>query len=487
MNQENAHQQAQSLLTIEISADQVNRQMELILDSRHFRQNKSLEKFLRYVVAKKISGEEGELKEFTIGLEVFQRGADYDPRKDAVVRVQANVLRKRLAGYYEEEGAQDEIVIEMPKGHYVPQFQRRAESCDSTHAPARENETALACEQINSGALTDFHPQIPSSGRRARWKTLALIAATFMLGLGTAVAWQNYLGERVLARVGVGRIGNANGASAKSAIDPAYMPLWEKFLEPGAENVLAYGTPQFFVGKGLFLRDVQVNSPAEAESAAQLLAIEKTFHQPLKPTEVYTGVGETHGVHLLTRFFDKSSGNLRVTRSRMVGWDEMRKANVIFLSSMRFHTLAKELPYPSDFSISQGSTSRIVNLRPRAGELEAYGDGDNVVYAVITVWPGKLLQRRILILSGSTTWATLAAAEYVTDPDYMRQLNQHLEQCRTQTGQRRHAPFFQALLRAEVKDNQPISINYVTHHDLEINDPAQENKENIARLTAPRN
>lgn len=141
------------------------------------------------------------------------------------------------------------------------------------------------------------------------------------------------------------------------------------------------------------------------------------------------------------------------------------------------------MPYQSDFSINQGVTSKVVNLRPRAGEPETYGGGDDVVYAVITVWPGKLLQRRILILSGSTTWATLAAAEYVTDPEYLSQLNQHLEQCRAQTGQARHAPFYQVLLRAEVKDNQPVSVNYVTHHDLEIADPAQAN---IARLIGAR-
>ena len=89
---------------------------------------------------------------------------------------------------------------------------------------------------------------------------------------------------------------------------------------------------------------------------------------------------------------------------------------------------------------------------------------------MLTVWPGKPHQRRIVILSGSTTWATLAAAEYVTDPEYLRQLNHHLEQCRAQKKAAHHAPYFQALLRAQVKDNQPISISYVTHHDLHIAD-----------------
>jgi hypothetical protein len=152
----------------------------------------------------------------------------------------------------------------------------------------------------------------------------------------------------------------------------------------------------------------------------------------------------------------------------------MKNANVIFLSSMRFQTLAKELPYPSDFVMNSGLTSAVVNLRPAAGESATYGGGKSSVYAVLTMWPGKLHQRRIMILSGGDTWATLAAAEYVTDPEYLRQLNQHLEQCRKKNGAARHAPYFQVLLRAEVKDNQPISINYVTHHDLQIPDQPNE-------------
>jgi len=466
----------------EVRPEQVNRQLELILNSRHLRQARSLEKFLRYVVAKSLAGEEGDLKEYTIGVDVFQRGADYDPRKDAVVRVQANVLRKRMASYYEDEGLHDEVIIEIPKGHYVPQFYRRALKADSAVVP-----TAPVRGQ---SAGVEESLLLPPHGHRFRWKTLVLVAATFVLGLATAMGWQSWRGKRVLAGSGAGPFAAAGQAANKNAVDPAYLPLWERFLEPGAENILAYGTPQFFVSSGLYLRDVEVNSPQESDAAARLKMLQRTMHESFRPTEVYTGVGETHGVYLLTKFFGKINGDLRVTRSRMVGWGELKNANVIFLSSMRFHTLAKELPYPSDFAIHPGISSKIVNLHPRLGEPETYGGGgDDVVYAFVTVWPGKLHQRRILVLSGSTTWATLAAAEYVTDPEYLRQLNPHLEQCRKQSGHAQHSPFFQVLLRAEVKDNQPINISYVTHHDFEIADPPAPGPlaagtENVARLSA---
>ncbi|HEU0174746.1 MAG TPA: hypothetical protein VFV58_10825 [Blastocatellia bacterium] len=443
----------------EPSAAQIKRQMERILDSNRFRQAKSLEKFLRYVVTRKLDGAENELKEYTIGLEVFQRGADYDPRRDAVVRVQANVLRKRMASYYQEEGAGDELIIEMPKGHYVPRFHFRpgiAGLEDRVEYPDAPAERRLSPAQ--------------SGGDSARVPTPVFIAMTFILGLLTAFAFQHWRGDWILAEK------NIEGAPKPAAtVDPVYLPLWGKFFEPGAENLLAYGTPQFFTADGVYLRDVEVNSPQEGGLGSRLMSLRKASHLDFQPTEIYTGVGETHGVYLLTRFFSKAARELSVTRSRMVGWNEMKNANVIFLSSMRFHTLAKDLPYPSDFVINQGTRgAAIINLRPAADESATYGGTVGEEYAALTVWPGKLHQRRIVILSGSTTWATMAAAEYVTDPEYLLQLNQHLEQCRLKAGSARHAPYFQALLRAEVKDNHPISISYVTHHDLQIADQSDE-------------
>jgi hypothetical protein len=73
-----------------------------------------------------------------------------------------------------------------------------------------------------------------------------------------------------------------------------------------------------------------------------------------------------------------------------------------------------------------------------------------------------------MILSGNTTWATQAAAEYATDAEHLGQLNQHLARCKDRAGRSDHSSFFQVLLRVEVKDNQPIGVSYITHHDLDI-------------------
>lgn len=79
-------------------------------------------RFLRFTVEQAIEGRAGDLKEYLIGIEVFDRKSTYDPRVDPIVRVEARRLRAKLQQYYRSAGAEDPIRIEFPTGSYVPQF-----------------------------------------------------------------------------------------------------------------------------------------------------------------------------------------------------------------------------------------------------------------------------------------------------------------------------------------------------------------------------
>ena len=87
-----------------------------------------LAQLLDFVVASTLRGEAAHLKETTIGVYVFGRNPDYDPKVDTIVRSQAWRLRAKLRKYYASEGADDPIVVDIPTGHYVPVFHVRQES-----------------------------------------------------------------------------------------------------------------------------------------------------------------------------------------------------------------------------------------------------------------------------------------------------------------------------------------------------------------------
>ena len=110
----------------------VRHALDSIVSSKVFSQSDSLKRFLQHVVEARLEGRDRELKELTIGTDVFGRGDAYDPRIDPIVRVQATRLRSKLRDYYMEEGIADPVVIELPKGAYIPSFRRSDEEATDT-------------------------------------------------------------------------------------------------------------------------------------------------------------------------------------------------------------------------------------------------------------------------------------------------------------------------------------------------------------------
>ena len=96
-----------------------------ILTDPGFQASAARRSLLKFVVEETLAGRGEQLKGFTIAVAVFARDQDFDPQSDPVVRVEARRLRRDLHSYYDTAGKQDPIVISIPKGGYVPQFERR--------------------------------------------------------------------------------------------------------------------------------------------------------------------------------------------------------------------------------------------------------------------------------------------------------------------------------------------------------------------------
>jgi tetratricopeptide (TPR) repeat protein len=109
----------------ETSGKRIRQQLNRILGSKSFEGAERLKRFFGFIVGEALEGRGDQLKEFVVGEYVFEKGASFDPRNDPIVRVQARRLRARLTRYYHDEGTADEVVIELPKGGYLPVFRRR--------------------------------------------------------------------------------------------------------------------------------------------------------------------------------------------------------------------------------------------------------------------------------------------------------------------------------------------------------------------------
>lgn len=116
-----------------LPTEHVLAQLEKITNSQEFATADQLKSMLRFICSETIAGRSAQLKAYVIGIEVFGRTIDFDPQTDAIVRVQAGQLRLRLTNYYAGAGCDDTILINVPKGGYVPQFSWRTSKKRSGH------------------------------------------------------------------------------------------------------------------------------------------------------------------------------------------------------------------------------------------------------------------------------------------------------------------------------------------------------------------
>jgi len=126
-------------------AELVERQLDKIILSPHFKTAKKIQTFLQYILRKSLAGDADKLKQYTIAVEALGFPADFDTDTNPVIRIIAGRVRKRLADYYENEGVNDDLLISIPKGSYSPTFElnrrnkklRNKEEGDSHSVPPK--------------------------------------------------------------------------------------------------------------------------------------------------------------------------------------------------------------------------------------------------------------------------------------------------------------------------------------------------------------
>ena len=108
-----------------LTSEDIHSEMARILSSATFIRSKRLGRFLRFTVEQCLEGRQNSLKEYLVGVEVFNKLETFDPRIDSIVRVEARRLRSKLERYYQTEGREDQVVIQFRKGSYVPTIMTR--------------------------------------------------------------------------------------------------------------------------------------------------------------------------------------------------------------------------------------------------------------------------------------------------------------------------------------------------------------------------
>jgi hypothetical protein len=155
----------------------VEQQLEHLLASPLFHSSKRYGQFLRFVVARALDGQGNHLKERVLGLEIFERPADYDTNTDPIVRVTAAEIRKRIDQYYQDPKHSQEIRIFLSSGSYVPHFSWPGHPNGFPDAPTAPSASGLTVFKAESITVPANPPVLRSTGFSGRAKTLVVMAA----------------------------------------------------------------------------------------------------------------------------------------------------------------------------------------------------------------------------------------------------------------------------------------------------------------------
>jgi len=179
---------------VEFSQEGVQHELERILASDKFARSKRLRSLLTFTVSQTLQGNTETLKEYVIGTEVLEKPETFDPRHDSLVRVLANRLRVKLKEYYSNGGSNDPLVIEFPKGRYVPRFKPR-EFLDIENQKKLQARNACSFTKLLATKLSE--PVLAEAAERLEEAVESDPSfAPARAGLATTYAFQVFLGFR---------------------------------------------------------------------------------------------------------------------------------------------------------------------------------------------------------------------------------------------------------------------------------------------------
>lgn len=169
----------------------VEQALESICASDEFGRSERLTRFLKYIVRESLDGEVARLKAYSIALSVFDRPESFDPQLDPVVRIEAGRLRRALERYYAGPGADDVIIIGVPKGAYVPSFSARERPSPNCSPAAGAGEPPVIPQTLNPASRAGASPS------RVSWRSKAVagIAVIMALMIGSAIMVAQHKGD----------------------------------------------------------------------------------------------------------------------------------------------------------------------------------------------------------------------------------------------------------------------------------------------------
>jgi len=394
------HTEVEELLD-EPSVEERRQLIDRVASSAQFGRSARLRDFLLYVGAQSLKEGRPEIHEQEIGAKVFGRSPSYDRSQDNIVRVNATELRKRIDAYFATDGAHETLILEIPRGGYKPIFHRRLPGEPPRPAPPPE---PIPAEAITT-ALTIAPPKTTSRATFV-WAGLAAI-----LAIACAVLLQQNLALR--------------STSARWAGRPTVESFWKDFVK-GQQEV------------DIVLPDASATMSAEITHQSMMLSdylehnyITQQETASLSPDRIsdlkdifghsLVTLGDFHAAQQILAL-PPVAPSLRLVLARFYTPDSIKRNSFVLLGGRKANPWIGLFEDQMNFNVAfdqQHNDGFVTNRHQQPGEQPSYAAWTNTNdlttgYSIVAYLPNPNRTGNVIILAGTDSDTTNAAAEFLT-------------------------------------------------------------------------
>jgi hypothetical protein len=413
--------------------------LERIASSVYVKRAARLQELLLYLGKCSLKDRCETIHEQKIGVEVFGRSADYDTSDDNIVRTNISELRKRVEAYFEGEGASETLVVEIPRGSYVPVFRYRpAKPQIVREAPVSEAPAPANVIPISQPA--DEARDIPSGRPQSRW--VWALGAVIIVALGGALIVSQY------------RYRSFYRSMYPWQSQPTVAELWGGILNARPDTDIVLADASFGLLQDINKKSFEFNDYLNRSymSKLQTQKASPDLRAVLDRIETWN-LGDQDDFKLARRILalDPQGAKIHLYNARGYLPDLTKRDNVIliggrmsnpwddlFEGQMNFVAV-----FPPDGPIT------VVNRTPMKGELAVYAQTSSAQYCVVSYLPNPDHTGVILLIEGTDAEATEAAGDFLLSDDQLSAFRKLLHGDKF--------PYFEALLRVSSVPGTPLT------------------------------
>jgi hypothetical protein len=388
-------------------APELREHLEEIFQSAVFRGSHRSQLFLKHIVERSLGGESESLRERIIGMDLFGRPVDYDTGEDAIVRVTASDVRKRLLQYYGNANSAPQCRIELPAGSYVPEFRCRSEkeTIATVGLPAGHQADASHKVDGETAAMALLPPSV-APGLQTQWRRYA-VAATLLVLAGVAAGW--FIGRRAASRP----------LPPNDLVSAAFQGASRTIQVIVSDDALV--AIQVLLGRRFTLQEYEnlsyLNVPEWSEDA-DLQRLRK-----LLSTQQITNIGDLQNAARLRENLRARDWEVIIRHARQVNARDFRSGNFVLLGGAYSNPWAnlfrvQDSNFPLEDLPPPGKPAAYVNRHPLPGEPLSFGvesmpNVKVITHARVTLVENVSHSGRVLLVAGQSVSATELAGEFL--------------------------------------------------------------------------